>query len=222
MHIGPGFLSPPVWGTMAAASGAAVAASLAWAGRRLDDRKVPLMGVMGAFVFAAQMVNFPILTGTSGHLGGGLLLGVLLGAPLGIIVMTSILVVQALLFQDGGIEALGANIFAMGVLPCLLGSAARRLWRRPRPGLMANVLTFLAGVAAVLAGATLVVLLLAWSGSLPGKVALVQALGVMDSIHLFIGLVEGLVSVAVVRFVLAVRREAVLGPAPLVGEEAAT
>ncbi|HUU90422.1 MAG TPA: energy-coupling factor ABC transporter permease, partial [Phycisphaerae bacterium] len=100
MHIGSGFLSPPVWGTMAAASGAALAASLAIAGRRLDERKVPLMGVMGAFVFAAQMVNFPVLAGTSGHLGGGFLLGVLLGAPLGIIVMASILVVQSLVFQD--------------------------------------------------------------------------------------------------------------------------
>lgn len=221
MHIASGFLSPPAWGVMAAVSGAAIAGSLAVAGRRLDDRKVPLMGVMGAFVFAAQMVNFPILAGTSGHMGGGLLLGVLLGAPLGIIVMASILMVQALVFQDGGVEALGANIFVMGVLPCLLGAAARRLWARPRPGAVAYVLTLAGGVAAVLAGATVVVLLLWWSGSLPGKVGLAEALGVMDFIHLFIGIVEGLVSVAVVRFVLAVRREAVLGVAPA-GEGAAS
>ena len=219
MHIGSGFLSPPVWGTMAAASGAALAASLAIAGRRLDERKVPLMGVMGAFVFAAQMVNFPVLAGTSGHLGGGFLLGVLLGAPLGIIVMASILVVQSLVFQDGGIEALGANIFVMGVIPCLLGAAVRRLWMRPKTRLLGDVVTFVGGTVAVLAGATGVVLLLAWSGSLPGSVTLAHAFGVMNFVHLVIGIVEGLVSVAVIRFVLAARREAVFDAASLgVGE----
>ena len=219
MHIGSGFLSPPVWGTMAAASGAALAASLAIAGRRLDERKVPLMGVMGAFVFAAQMVNFPVLAGTSGHLGGGFLLGVLLGAPLGIIVMASILVVQSLVFQDGGIEALGANIFVMGVIPCLLGAAVRRLWMRPKTRLLGDVVTFVGGTVAVLAGATVVILLLAWSESLPGTVTLAHALGVMDAVHLVIGIVEGLVSVAVIRFVLAARREAAFGAASLgVGE----
>ena len=211
MHIASGFLSPPVWGTMAAVSGAAMAGSLAVAGRRLDERKVPLMGVMGAFIFAAQMVNFPVLPGTSGHLGGGFLLGVLLGAPLGIIVMASILVVQSLVFQDGGIEALGANIFCMGVIPCLLGAVVRRLWMRPKAGLFADVVTAIAGIVGVLAGATVVILLLSWSGSLPGSVSLGQALGVMNFVHLFIGIVEGLVSVAVVRFVLTMRREAVFG-----------
>ena len=213
MHIASGFLSPPVWGAMAVVSGAAMAGSLAVAGRRLDERKVPLMGVMGAFIFAAQMVNFPLLLlpGTSGHLGGGFLLGILLGAPLGIIVMASILVVQSLVFQDGGIEALGANIFCMGVIPCLLGAAVRRLWMRPKVGLFADVVTAIAGIVGVLAGATVVILLLSWSGSLPGSVSLGHALGVMNFVHLFIGIVEGLVSVAVVRFVLTMRREAVFG-----------
>ena len=219
MHIGSGFLSPPVWGAAAAVSGAVLAAALATAGRRLDDRKVPLMGVMGAFVFAAQMVNFPILPGTSGHLGGGFLLGVLLGAPLGIIVMASILVVQSLVFQDGGVEALGANIFVMGVLPCLLGGVVRRLWQRSRPGLVADVCTFLGGTVGLLAGATVVILLLAWSHALPAKVTLLEAMGVMDFVHLWIGIVEGVVSVVVVRFVFATRREAILGLAA--GEAAA-
>ena len=214
MHIGSGFLSPPVWGTMAAVSGAALAASLALAPKRLDERRVPLMGVMGAFVFAAQMVNFPILAGTSGHLGGGFLLGILLGSPLAIIVMGSILVVQSLLFQDGGVEALGANAFAMGIMPCLVGGAVRRLWTRPRPGGLAFVFTFVGGIVSVLAGATAVTLLLWWSGSLPAQVTLIGALGVMDFIHLWIGVIEGLVTVAVVRFVLAVRRDAVIDAVP--------
>jgi len=205
---------------MAAVSGAAVAGSLAMAGRRLDERKVPLMGVMGAFVFAAQMVNFPVLAGTSGHLGGGFLLGVLLGAPMAVIVMASILVVQSLVFQDGGVEALGANIFVMGVIPCLLGAAVRRLWMRRTAPILVEVVTAVGGVIGVLAGATGVILMLAWSGSLPGTVTLTQALGVMNGVHLIIGIVEGLVSVAVIRFVLATRREAAFGAATLDAGEA--
>jgi len=215
MHIGSGFLSPTVWGAAAAVSGAALAAALATAGRRLDDRKVPLMGVMGAFVFAAQMVNFPILPGTSGHLGGGFLLGVLLGAPLGIIVMASILVVQSLVFQDGGVEALGANILVMGIIPCLLGTILRVLWqKRQRPSGWLDLAAVVGGVAAVLAGATVVILLLWRSGALPAKIGLWEAMAVMDSVHLAIGVVEGAVSALVVRFVMATRREAVLGTLP--------
>jgi len=220
MHIASGFLSPPAWGSMAAVSTAAIGVSVAMHWRRLDERKVPLMGVMGAFVFAAQMVNFPVLAGTSGHLGGGFLLGVLLGAPLGIIVMASILVVQALVFQDGGIEALGANVFVMGVIPCLLGAAVRRLWSRRNVGLFADIVTVVAAILGVLAGATVVILLLTWSRSLPGSVTLAHALGVMDFVHLFIGIVEGLASVAVIRFVVATRREAVFAGAALSGGEA--
>lgn len=208
MHIGPGFLSPAVWTSTAAFSGAALAASLAVAGRRLDERRVVLMGVMGAFVFAAQMVNFPVLPGTSGHLGGGCLLGVLLGAPLAVIVMASILLVQALVFQDGGVEALGANILVMGIIPALVGAAVRGLWRR-RPGPLADAATFVGGLAAVLIGATVVIVFLWLSGTLPGSVSLWQAVGVMDLVHLVIGVVEGAASVAVVRFVLKARPEAV-------------
>ncbi|HUS44980.1 MAG TPA: energy-coupling factor ABC transporter permease [Phycisphaerae bacterium] len=222
MHIASGFLSPPVWGTMAAVSGAALAGSLAAARRQLDDRKVPLMGVMGAFVFAAQMVNFPILSGflaglpigTSGHLGGGFLLGVLLGPALGIVAMASVLVIQALVFQDGGVEALGANIFTMGVFPCILGGVVRGLWRKP--SWLSYTVTFAGAAIGVLAGATLVILLLDWSVMLPQSVSLLQALGVMDSVHLFIGLVEGAITVAVVRFVLGARREVVFGTTQLV------
>jgi len=208
MHIGPGFLSPPVWLGAAGISGAALAGSLAVAGRRLDDRKVPLMGVMGAFVFAAQMVNFPVLPGTSGHLGGGFLLGVLLGAPLAVIVMASILVVQALVFQDGGVEALGANILVMGVIPAVIGEGVRLLWRRPVP-VLTDAVTFAGGLASVVIGATGVILMLWMSGTLPGSVSLWQAVAAMDAVHLVIGVVEGAASVAVARYVLRVRRDAV-------------
>jgi cobalt/nickel transport system permease protein len=218
MHIGPKLLTPEVWGVMAAVSGACLAGSLAVAGRRLadlDERKVPLMGVMGAFVFAAQMVNFPIwlVPGTSGHLGGGLLLGIVLGAPLGVIVMASVLTVQALVFQDGGIEALGANLFSMGIIGCVLGGLVRPLWLRPQPGRLAAVVTVAAGIAGVLAGATLAIVMLWRSGRIPEGLGFLWALGIMDGIHLLIGIVEGLASVAIVRFVLSVRRDAVVGAA---------
>ena len=221
MHMAAGLLSPPVWMGAAAVSGAALAGSLAVAGRRLDDRKAPLMGVMGAFVFAAQMVNFPIplVPGTSGHLGGGFLLGVLLGAPLAIIVMASVLVVQALVFQDGGIDALGANILVMGIIPGLLGAAVRRLWHEPA-GALAGVCTFGGGLAAVLVGATLVIVFLWVSDNVAQKAGFWGALAAMDSIHLLIGIVEGAASVAVVRYVLRVRRDAVFAE-PLVQQERA-
>jgi cobalt/nickel transport system permease protein len=212
MHIASGFLSPPVWAASAAVSGAAVAVSAAVARRYVDERRVPLMGVMGAFIFAAQMVNFPVLPGTSGHLGGGFLLGILLGAPLGVIVMASVLVVQALLFQDGGVEALGANIFMMGVMPCLLGAAVRGLWLRPTPGVAAYVVTLIVGILAVAVGATGAILCLWLSDSLPRSVSLAHALGLMGGIHAVIGVVEGVVTASVVKFVLAMRRDAVLGP----------
>lgn len=211
MHIAPGFLSPEVWLSTAAVSGAALAGALAVAKRRVDDRRVVLMGVMGAFVFAAQMVNFPVplVPGTSGHLGGGFLLGVLLGAPLAIVVMASVLVVQALVFQDGGVEALGANLLVMGILPALVGAAVRRLWHKG--GRLAGVCTLLGGTAAVLAGATVVIVLLWVSGAVAQDVGFWRALVVMDGAHLVIGLIEGAASVAVVRYVLRVRRDAVFG-----------
>ena len=213
MHIATGFLSPPVWGAMAAVGASAVAGSLALARRSSDDRRIPLMGVMGAFVFAAQMVNFPVplVPGTSGHLAGGLLLGVLLGAPGGIVVMASVLIVQALVFQDGGLEALGANLFNMGILGCLFGAVVRQVWLKRGPGLLASILTFVAGLAAVVAGATSAVLMLWYSGSLPSNVDLATALLAMDAVHLPIGVVEGAVSVAVIKFVMATRAEAVTG-----------
>jgi len=203
-------------------SGAALAASLVVAGRYLDDRKVPLMGVMGAFVFAAQMVNFPIplVPGTSGHLGGGFLLGILLGTPLAIIVMASVLVVQALVFQDGGVEALGANILVMGVIPALLGGAVRHLWRR-HGGITAAVGTFVGGLVAVLVGATLVIGFLWGSNNIAQNVGFWVALGWMDGVHLLIGVVEGAASVAVARYVLRVRRDAVFAEMDAQRERAA-
>src|SRR5579871_14620 len=133
MHIPDGFLSPPVWATVDVLGVPAVALVAKKAERdsarsEWGDRKIPLMGVMGAFVFAAQMINFPIPLGTSGHLVGGALLTIVLGPAAASVVMTAILAVQALVFQDGGIMALGANVINMALAGIWAAYVPLRLW----------------------------------------------------------------------------------------------
>ena len=130
MHIPDGFLSTGV----CLATGAASGASLVWMARRAqaetEESRAPLLGVMGAFVFAAQMINFPVGVGTTGHLLGGALLAITLGPASAVVVMAAILVVQALVFQDGGVLALGANVFNMAVAGVLAGYLPYRLLLR--------------------------------------------------------------------------------------------
>ncbi len=211
-------LSPAVGGTLWAASAAAVAAASRGMRREGDDRKVPLMGVAGAFVFAAQMVNFAIPgTGSSGHVGGGLLLAILLGPDAALLVMTSVLALQALFFADGGLLALGANVFNLGVVPAYLVQPL--LWRPlagTRPGgRRFAAATLVSAVAALQLGAFGVVLETTLSGitSLP----FVPFLLSMQPIHLAIGLVEGVATAALLAFVERTRPE-VLAPA-LSGEK---
>lgn len=206
MHMADALLSPAVGGAMWAASGAA----LALAARRVrtdgDDRIVPLMGVLGAFVFAAQMINFAIPgTGSSGHLGGGLLLAILLGPWAALIANASVLTVQALFFADGGLLALGANIFNLGVLPCLV--AYPLLYRLlasgdPSPRRIA-LACVVAAVVGLQLGALGVVLQTVASGV--SALSFSTFLWLMLPIHLAIGLVEGLATAAVVLFVRRAR-----------------
>ena len=121
MHMSDALLSPAVGGTMWAAAGAVMAGSARKLHRQVDSARVPLMGVLAAFVFAGQMINFAIPgTGSSGHLGGGIILAALLGPPAAFIAMASILTVQALFFADGGLLALGCNIFNLGFFPAFV------------------------------------------------------------------------------------------------------
>ena len=210
MHIPDGFLTAPVCVAGYAVSAAVVGVAARRAGRRMDDLQVPLMGVTGAFVFAAQMINFPIPFGTSGHLVGTMLLAVLLGAQPALLVVTCILIVQCLLFQDGGVAALGANVFNMAVLPVAVGYPAyiwiRKLLSRWRNGWLAG-----AAVAAwltVVLGAVAASIEIAISGRWP----LVQALAVMGGLHAVIGVAEAAITVAVLAFIARVRRD--LAPAP--------
>jgi cobalt/nickel transport system permease protein len=208
MHMADALLSPAVGGTLWAASAGAIAYCSKKVRQELDDRKVPLMGVLAAFIFAAQMINFTIpATGSSGHLGGGLLLTILLGPYAAFLAIASVLVVQALFFADGGLLALGCNIFNLGVFPCFL---AYPLIYKPIAGKEPTRLTLTIGslVAAIVGlqlGAFCVVLETVASGisSLPfGAFVLL-----MQPIHLGIGIVEGLVTAAVVAFVWQARPE---------------
>jgi len=195
VHIPDGFLSTPVWATLDAAAIPAVA----WAARRArveferpDDRRVPLLGVMGAFVFAAQMINFPVGLGTSGHLVGGALLAITLGAPAAVTVMTAILILQALIFQDGGVIVLGANILNMAIVGVFAGLLPYRLAGRGRARVAA---LFAGGFCSVVASAALALLELLISGvPIPSHLLWISA-----GLFLANGVVEGAITVAAAR-----------------------
>lgn len=208
MHMADALLSPTVGGAIWAVS----AGGIAWCSARLrreqDDRQAPLMGVLGAFLFAAQMINFTIPgTGSSGHLTGGLLLAILLGPTAAFLTVASVLMVQALFFADGGLLALGCNIFNLALIPALV--VFPLFYRRfvgSAPGRFRQwAVTMTASVIAMQLGAFAVVLETVASGvsSLPFS----RFLLLMQPIHLAIGLVEGGVTVAVVSFVRKARPE---------------
>ena len=210
MHMGDALISATVGGTFWAVSGGALAASSRRLRREGDESRVPLMGVLGAFVFAVQMVNFAIPgTGSSGHLVGALMLAALLGPPAALLVMGSVLLVQALFFADGGLLAFGCNLFNMGILPIFVTFPLlyAPLARRGRPGLGALLA---AGVGMEL-GALAVSLETVASG-LTGLSFRAFLLALLP-IHLPIGLVEGVATALVLRFV-ARARPGLLAPRP--------
>ena len=212
MHMADTLISPAVGATLWAISAAAVGHSSRRIQRNLDPGLIPLMGVLGAFVFAAQMINFSIPgTGSSGHLGGGLLLAILLGPEAALITTASVLVVQALIFADGGLLALGCNIFNMGFLPAFV---AYPLVYRPltagRSGPTRRAIaTLLAAILALQLGAFAVVMETLVSGrtDLPFKTFLLA----MQPIHLAIGFVEGAVTLALLSFLQRTRPEILEG-----------
>jgi cobalt/nickel transport system permease protein len=200
MHIPDGFLSTPVWSSLDLLSLPAVG----WMARRaqkdsgdgsansdLGDRKIPLMGVMGAFVFAAQMINFPIPLGTSAHLVGGALMTIVLGPAAASVVMTAILVIQAFVFQDGGIMALGANVVNMALIGVLAGYIPYRLgrshWR--------STAIFLSGMLSVLVSGCFALSELALSGvPMPGRLIAISL-----GLFLTAACAEGAITLAAVR-----------------------
>jgi cobalt/nickel transport system permease protein len=207
MHIPDGFLSPEVAAVCAVPAIGAVGYGLRRATRELDERRVPLLGVTAAFVFAAQMLNFPVAGGTSGHFLGAALAAILLGPWLAAVVLSVVLVVQSFVFADGGVTALGANVLNMGVIGGLavggLMVAAQRLLPKSRTTTLA-----VAGVGAwlaVVAGSIACAFELAISGTVPLGTVLPAMLGV----HMLIGAGEAVITVAAVSAVLSTRPDVV-------------
>ena len=211
MHMADALLSPAVGGVMIAASAAAVVYSAVKVKKdELGEKKLPVMAVAGAFVFAAQMINFTIpATGSSGHIGGGILLASMLGGFPALLTIAAVLIIQCLFFADGGLLALGCNIFNIGVIPCLLiyplivkpivkkGFNYKRI-------MIASIISVVVGLQL---GAFAVVLQTLASGvtELPFGTFLIM----MQPIHLAIGIVEGIITAAVLSFVFRMRPEIV-------------
>jgi len=209
MHMADALLSPVVGAAMCAASTAAIAYSVKKI--KTDDlceKKIPVMGVMGAFVFAAQMINFTIpVTGSSGHIVGGILLAAMIGAYPALLSISAVLIIQCLFFADGGLLALGANIFNMGVIPCLI---VYPLIYKPlvKKGLTTgriSIASIAAVVAALQLGALGVVLETQASGIIELPFSTFALL--MQPIHLAIGIIEGIITAAVLCFVYTMRPE---------------
>jgi cobalt/nickel transport system permease protein len=209
MHIPDGFLSTPVALLLWLIAIVAVGYALRRVDRELDDRKVPLMGVMAAAIFAGQMLNFTVGGGTSGHLMGAALAAIVLGPWSGLVVMTAVVGTQALLFQDGGLLALGANIVNMGLIGVAVGYAAhstvRKLFGQRRWGLFVS--GFVAAWLSIVVTALAAALQLALSGTSPANIA-VPAMG---GIHALIGVGEGLITVGGLALLYRARRDLFAG-----------
>jgi len=205
MHIPDGFLSALLSILLWAISIAVILYALKRVGQDLDERRVPMMGVLAAAIFAGQMLNFTVAGGTSGHLMGAALATILLGPWAAVVVLTCVVGVQALIFQDGGLLALGANIFNMGVIGVAVSYMVYRSLRRltgERPwGLLLS--GFAAAWVSIEVAALAVALQLALSGTSPANIA-VPAMG---GIHALIGIGEGLITVGALAFLRAARRD---------------
>jgi cobalt/nickel transport system permease protein len=199
MHIPDGFLSIPVVVIMWIITIGVVGYSIKKTNNCITEKHIPLMGVLAAFVFAAQMVNIPVAAGTSGHFLGGVLVAIFLGPWVGTVIMATVFIVQAVLFQDGGILALGANIFNMGIIGTIGGYYLYR-------GLVHVLKTrTMAAAAAAWISIVLASLVcgteLAISGTSPFEVVVPA----MAGIHVVIGIIEAAITVAVISAVMKTR-----------------
>ena len=202
MHIPDGFLDAKTFVALDVVGAGFVFVAAARVRRRLSERAVPLMAVLAAFIFAAQMLNFPVAGGTSGHFAGGALAAILLGPWGGALVMTLVLVIQALVFGDGGVLALGANVFNMAVVAPFVGYGLYRVtsgvWRT-EAGKFAG--SFVGAWLAVVAAAAACAAELAVSGTIP----LAVALPAMAGVHAIIGVGEGLITALALAAIRATR-----------------
>ena len=213
LHIPDGFLSPVVALVGWLLAVAAIGYALRQTRGQLGEKQIPLMGVLAAFIFAAQAINFPVAGGTSGHLLGGTLAAIVLGPWAAVLIMTSVIGVQALVFQDGGLLALGFNIVNMGILTAFTGHLVYQIVRKilgegrnsrgdtsGRPLLVSGAI---GAWISVMVGATATAVELAASGASPLKIALPA----MGGVHALIGVGEALITVGALTFIYAARRD---------------
>jgi cobalt/nickel transport system permease protein len=202
MHIPDGFLDAKTWVTLDVVSAGFIALAVRKTRRVIGEKQTPLIGVLAAFIFAAQMINFPVAGGTSGHFMGGVLAAVLLGPLSAVLVMSVVLIVQCFVFQDGGVTTLGANIFNMGIISTVAGYYLFRVVGHLVVGDgRRSVAVFVASLLSIVISASACAIELAVSGTVPLGVALPAMAGV----HMLIGIGEGIITVAVLGLVSRVR-----------------
>lgn len=217
LHAPDGFFSLPISAAGYALAAAAVGFAIYRANRSLNERIVPMMGVMAAFIFAAQMLNFPVAGGTSGHLIGGALAAIILGPWAAILVMTAVVGLQALLFQDGGLLVMGVNLLNMSIVSVLAGYGTYWVSQRLGGGGYTSLMAggFAAAWVSVVASSATTAVALSLSGTSPLAVALPAILG----FHMLIGIGEGLITVFALSFIRQARPQ-LLGARPNVGADA--
>lgn len=215
MHVPDGFLDAPTSIATGVVAAGAIAISLRGARRELDDRAAPLAGLVAAFVFATQMLNFPVAAGTSGHLMGGAIAAVLVGPSTAVLCLSVVFGVQALLFADGGVTALGTNIVLMGVTTVLVGYVVFRLLMTVLPQRVSMV-PIAAGIGAFVSvpvASLLFVALYAVGGNV--DIPLGTLTTAMVGVHLLIGIGEGVITFLAVGSIVAVRPDLVHGARPV-------
>ena len=215
MHVPDGFLDAPTSVATGAVAAVAVGVALRGARRELDDRTAPLAGLVAAFIFATQMLNFPVASGTSGHLLGGALAAILVGPFTGLLCMATVFMVQCLLFADGGITALGTNIDLMGVVTVLVGWSVFKALQAVLPKRL-SLVPPAAGIAALVsvpAAAACFVLLYAVGGT--ADLSLSALATAMIGVHVLIGVGEAVITFLAVGSIVAVRPDLVYGARPV-------
>lgn len=218
MHVPDGFLDAATSAVTGAVAVAAVGVALVKARNELDDKTAPMAGLVAAFIFAVQMLNFPVGAGTSGHLMGGALAAVLVGPWTGVLCVSVVLLVQSLLFADGGITALGTNIVLMAITTVLVGWVVFKLLQvvSPKRLSLVPVQTGVAAFASVPAAALVFVLLYGLGGT--AEIPLDALLTAMFGVHTLIGIGEGVITGLAVGAIVAVRPDLVRGARPVLAQ----
>ncbi|MEU8760822.1 energy-coupling factor ABC transporter permease [Streptomyces sp. NPDC048659] len=211
MHVPDGFINAPVSAAAGVVAAGAVAVSLRGARKELDERTAPLAGLVAAFIFAVQMLNFPVAAGTSGHLLGGALAAILVGPYTGVLCIAVVLLMQGVLFADGGLTALGVNITVMGVVTVVVSYALFRglVLALPRTRRSVTIASFVAALVSVPAAATAFTAIYAIGGTT--DVPIGKVLTAMVGVHVLIGIGEAVITMLTVGAVIAVRPDLVHG-----------